>query len=242
MIITLRYTALSAESDKEYNGLKYDNGYISEHFIRRQTVLSQDDADNVLKLYKKYRGIISGSTKKTILMIAASSVVTVATGGLAWAFAPGIAVTMAGSSLAGLHGIALTNAALATIGGGSLAAGGLGVAGGTAIIAGGGALIGLTSTGAAALTTLIGQAPPEQWIRLCAKLVVYSKTVLIDIYHEDEKVRAIVKKLSMLKERIMDILKTIEPEKNDLDAQLIKNLKDTIGYLETTEKEMEKII
>ena len=46
----------------------------------------------------------------------------------------------------------------------------------------------------------------------------------------------------LLKERIMDILKTIEPEKNDLDAQLIKNLKDTIGYLETTEKEMEKLI
>ncbi|WP_251422543.1 hypothetical protein [Veillonella agrestimuris] len=41
-----------------------------------------------------------------------------------------------GTAIAGLSGVAATNASLAAIGGGSLAAGGLGVAGGTAILGG----------------------------------------------------------------------------------------------------------
>ena len=235
------FTPLSEESSKEYKGLKYKGTYITEQFIRRQTVLSQDDAANILKLYKKYKGLISGSTQKAIIVATAAALVTAATGGIAWAFAPGIAVALGGSSLAGLHGIALTNAALAAIGGGSLAAGGLGVAGGTAIIAGGGALIGLTGSGAAALTTVIGQTPSEQWIMQCAKLVVYCKTVVADLYHENEKIGAIALKIKELKEEVERIITDLETENVSLDEKLIKNLKNTAGYLSNTEQELEKL-
>jgi len=78
-------------------------------------------------------------------------VTTVATGGLASAFAAPIAASIGSTGLLGaaatgtainsLSGIALTNASLAAIGGGSLAAGGGGIAAGVTV---------LTNVGAAA--------------------------------------------------------------------------------------------
>ncbi len=98
----------------------------------------------VISIAKVFLPTPLGNTDKAILKIIAAGVVTitaVATGGLAFAFAPGIATLIAGEAVVGLHGAALTSASLAFVGGGSLAAGGLGMAGGTAIITGGGALL-----------------------------------------------------------------------------------------------------
>lgn len=85
---------------------------------------------------------------KSVLAIGA----TVATGGLAAAYAPLIAATAGsagllgaastGTAISSLSGAALTNASLAAIGGGALAAGGGGMAAGTTVIAGAGAATG----------------------------------------------------------------------------------------------------
>jgi hypothetical protein len=60
----------------------------------------------------------------------------VAVGFAAYGGAVALGTASAGAALAGLHGVAFTNALLAFFGGGSLAAGGLGMAGGTLILGG----------------------------------------------------------------------------------------------------------
>lgn len=82
---------------------------------------------------------------KTALVVGA----TIATGGLAAAFAPaiGAAASAAGLGVAGgtLSGAAASSAGLAALGGGSLAVGGAGMAGGTAVVTAAGASIGATT-------------------------------------------------------------------------------------------------
>ena len=106
--------------------------------------------------------------------------ITIASGGLAWAFAPQIAVMLAGSSVAGLYGVALTNASLALRGGGSLAVGGMGIAGGTAIITGGGALLGIIGSGAATISSVTLLSSKNYVLNECAKLISFCDLVLID--------------------------------------------------------------
>jgi len=76
----------------------------------------------------------------------AVAVATVASGGLALAYAPAIGAmaSAAGLGVAGgtLSGAAASSAGLAALGGGSLASGGLGMAGGTALVTGVGASLG----------------------------------------------------------------------------------------------------
>ena len=98
---------------------------------------------------------------------------------MAFAFAPQIAIAIAGEAVVGLHGAALTSASLAFVGGGALAAGGAGMAGGVAIITGGGALLGLAGSGGASAVTMLLQTSPGYWTRQGAKLVTFSKVVLL---------------------------------------------------------------
>lgn len=95
--------------------------------------------------------------------VAAVMVATVATGGVAMAFAGPIAATLgsagllgttsAGTAIASLSGAALSNASLAAIGGGALAAGGGGMAAGATAVAVSGAVTGVAvSSGVVALT------------------------------------------------------------------------------------------
>jgi hypothetical protein len=81
---------------------------------------------------------------------------TVATGGLALAYAPAIAAAAGsagllgaastGTAISSLSGAALTNASLAALGGGSVASGGLGMAGGTAVVTATGGTIGAATS------------------------------------------------------------------------------------------------
>lgn len=131
------------------------------------------------KAVSKEESAIKGVKKVALVGGVGFVVVAAATGGAAYVFAPAIAPILAGSSVAGLSGAALTSASLAAVGGGSLAAGGLGMAGGVAIIAGGGALLGaITSGGAATLSTWLLANQSAYVLNTCAKLIVFCREAL----------------------------------------------------------------
>lgn len=107
------YYALDSEEDKEYKKLKYKCNYEKDRFCEIQKTLDYDSLEALMKLYDKNLGVLDNKTQKTITGVAVAAVATIATGGLAWAFAPQIAVALAGGSFIGLHGAALTSASLA---------------------------------------------------------------------------------------------------------------------------------
>lgn len=235
------YIALGSDSDKEFKKLKVETDYVTDQFVRRQTIVSQSEVDAITKAYSKYKGYVSGSTQNKIIGTAAAAVVAVATGGVALTFAPGIAAAIAGEAVVGLHGAALTSASLAFVGGGSLAAGGLGMAGGTAIITGGGALLGLAGSGTVSAATILLQTPSEYWVRQSAKLLTYSNCIL----HDNLKDKAAV--LGML-HQVEEVIRNIESEltalnaaKNDLDKEMIKKTEEYLKYLNKCRSELQKL-
>ncbi len=62
---------------------------------------------------------ITGSTKKVIVGTVGTTAAAILTSGLAYAYAPAIAVAIAGESAAGLSGAALVSYSLAFVGGGA---------------------------------------------------------------------------------------------------------------------------
>ncbi len=230
---------------KPYDGtvisgkLKYDDAYVDDIFVTRQTTFSQSDINNYRKEYDRYFGRISGSTGKKIRALAGGTVVTVGLGATALFSAPAIAVALMGSSFAGLHGAALTSACLTALGGGSLAVGGFGMAGGTALVTGGGALIGLATSGAA--TLLVGQTSSEQMIDNCAKIATFSKTTLVKSVEGRKTISVMSYKLKELSYRMQQRLEQIKAEKNPHDKELISNMTKNISILERTSKELSEI-
>ena len=235
------YYSLGHVKDKAFKKLKIETDYIKDQFVRRQTVVSQEDVDSIKKIYSRYKGYVSGSTQNKIKGAGVVAVATVATGGFALTFAPGIAAAIAGEAVVGLHGAALTSASLAFVGGGSLAAGGLGMAGGTAIITGGGALIGLASSGSVSVAAIMLQTPGDYWIRQSSKLLTLCNYILIHILNDKASVRAILKELELTINDSEQELNTIKLEKNDLDKELIKKMGKYHQYLKKCSKELRKI-
>lgn len=185
------YYPLNSESNKKFKGLKLDANYENEIFCRMQNLVTENDFSVFKKSSGNFESVLTGKTKKMVASIAATAAITLATGGIAFAFAPEIAVLIAGQSVAGLYGAALTSSSLALIGGGSLAAGGLGMAGGTAIIVGGGALLGATGSGIASLSTSMLLTSKEYILDECVKMLTFCKTILVDKYDNKETVMRI---------------------------------------------------
>ena len=242
MSLFVPYLPLGSSNDKEYKKLKLESQYVRDQFIRRQTIVSQDDVDKILKTYSKYNGYVSGSTVNTIVGIGVTAVVAVATGGLAFTFAPAIAAAIAGEAVVGLHGAALTAASLAFVGGGSIAAGGLGVAGGTAIITGGGALLGIVSGGTVSVASVLLQTPSEYWVRQSAKLLTFSSCILNDAFHDIKTITEINNNIDYVLSKAEKELSSIKEEKNDLDIELVKKTENYIKYLKKCKIELQRII
>lgn len=235
------YTPLGSPYDKDFKRLKVESQYVRDQFVRRQTIVSQDEVDSILKAYTKYKGYVSGSTINAIVGIGVTAVVAVATGGLALTFAPAIAAAIAGEAVVGLHGAALTAASLAFVGGGSIAAGGLGVAGGTAIIAGGGALIGLVGGGTASAASVLLQTPSEYWVRQSAKILTFSNCVLNETFNDTKAINNIIRNLKHILGKAEKELASIKSEKNDLNAELIKKSEEYIKNLKKCQSELQRI-
>lgn len=235
------YCPLGTEGDSEYKKLKAQYDYVSDQFIRRQTIVSQAELENILKTFKKYTDYVSGKTARTLTAIAAGTAATALTGGVALAYAPGIAAMIAGEAVVGLHGAALTSASLAFVGGGSLAAGGLGMAGGTAIITGGGALIGLAGSGGVSAAAMLMTTNSDYWIRQSAKMLTYAKCVLCDILREQSAVRGLLEVVEQTKMDTTDEIDALRKEENDLDAKYLSKLDEYCNYLGKVKAELEKL-
>lgn len=107
--------------------------------IKNCKLLDGQSKDESLKLSLEELSTLNqlGITAGDLLKTSASSLGAGALAGLATyggTMAMGTAST--GTAIAGLSGVAATNATLATLGGGALSAGGLGMAGGTAVLGG----------------------------------------------------------------------------------------------------------
>ena len=237
------YFPLDADkkSNKLWKHLSLNQDYMREEFHHHQMVVNKAMLDKMVKTYNRYINKLTGKTIKMVTTIVVTSVVTVATGGLASIFAPSIAVVLAGGSVAHLSGAALINASLAFVGGGSLVAGGLGMAGGTAIITGGGALLGMVGSGATAVSAMVLLSTEGYTLRECAKLISFSDTVLMDEFEMKSTVQMIQqtvqKRIGEFGAQLAILKATPKAEK-----KVIRSIETSMNYLEKCNKELHKLI
>ena len=237
------YFPLDADkkSNKLWKHLSLNQDYMREEFHHHQMVVNKAMLDKMVKTYNRYINKLTGKTIKMVTTIVVTSVVTVATGGLASIFAPSIAVVLAGGSVAHLSGAALINASLAFVGGGSLVAGGLGMAGGTAIITGGGALLGMVGSRATAVSAMVLLSTEGYTLRECAKLISFSDTVLMDEFEMKSTVQMIQqtvqKRIGEFGSQLAILKATPKAEK-----KVIRSIETSMSYLKKCNKELHKLI
>lgn len=245
MLFKPYYPIYGNDEDNVFKDLKCNSKYLTERFPEIQDCFSKKDIDSLRKTYKKATSTITGSKKSIMVGAVGTTAVVLASGGLAFTFAPAIATALVGEAAAGLSGAALVSYSLAAIGGGSLAAGGLGMVGGTAIITGGGALLGmLGGAGVSAATTLNLLSDDGYVLNECCKLLTFSKDVLIGRYNNVTAVSDIQMKISgrlaTLQQQLEDGLGNEGKEKEK--KLKIKIAKKSIRYLKNTSDALEKLI
>lgn len=214
----LRFKQKNADKFLEFY---FENNLLGEGSVKRFR-------DTIVSLDKK----LSGETAKKIGMGAIGGI---ALGGLAVAFAPGIAVTLVGSNFA-LSGAALTSASLSSIGGGSLAAGGLGMAGGTVIIGAGGSLLGM-SAGALNVTANDYKKSFVDTV----KLLTYIKEVYVKEYSDRSHIKAIY---NVINERELPVLKEFKDSKiieEKAQKKLLELNNDEKGKIEKIKDQFNKL-
>ncbi len=237
------YSPLGSEKDNEFKKLHCEKyNYVDDQFIRRQTIISQAEIDEIRQCFKKYKNVIRGNTKNAAIAVGVTTVTALATGGLALTFAPGIATLIAGEAVAGLHGAALTSASLAFVGGGSIAAGGLGMAGGTAIITGGGALLGIAGAGSTSMAAILTQTSCEYWLRQTTKMLVFCKCVLKDKLGLVDSIKKLSSEMKETIHKVESNIKEIEGENCSLDKEVIKSSKNCLKYLNKCKSELDKML
>ena len=179
-----------------------------------------------------------------------TAVVMIASGALAFGFAPVIAVAIVGPGAAELTGAALISHCLAVLGGGSLAAGGFGMTGGTAVITGGGALLGMVSgTGMSAATTIYLFSQEGYVLSECSRLLTYCKVVLKERLHDEKSIIDIYTKLESqidtIKNNVTEFESNLQSEdekEQKANKDKIKVAKKSLKYLENCSSELQKLV
>lgn len=214
--------------------------YIEEVFCNAQNYISYKEIQKIQKSYKDYYNCLENNTLKTVGVAGGALAVAAATGGLAFVFAPQIAVAIFGGAFPTLHGAALVSASLAVAGGGSLAAGGFGMAGGAVLIAGGGAVLGLGTSGTALSLMMAPKFVQNDYAKLLAKC----DCVLLKQLDMKDEVVALQHKIQSDLDEYKLRLKVLEGLENPNDEckQNIKALKKSIVYTERTNKQLVKLI
>lgn len=214
--------------------------YIEEVFCNAQNYISYKEIQKIQKSYKDYYNCLENNTLKTVGVAGGALAVAAATGGLAFVFAPQIAVAIFGGAFPTLHGAALVSASLAAAGGGSLAAGGFGMAGGAVLIAGGGAVLGLGTSGTALSLMMAPKFVQNDYAKLLAKC----DCVLLKQLDMKDEVVALQHKIQSDLDEYKLRLKVLEGLENSNDEckQNIKDLKKSIVYTERTNKQLIKLI
>lgn len=230
------YMPLSDDKDSiklwKKKHLKLKTNYLSDIFCKKQNYITESKINKFKKTYKKYINAYNNTIAKTAIGIASTIVLIAATGGVASAFAPEIAVALVGSSFT-LSGAALTNASLALIGGGALAVGGFGMAGGTALITGGGVLIGAIGSGLS--TTVLsllsvegfGAQTSAMLLTFCDNVIRYSSGAeqkLNSIQEAlDNNIHSYNELLSELRKKADKIEDKIQKKKLNKDIRVIQD-------------------
>lgn len=214
--------------------------YIEEVFCNAQNYISYKEIQKIQKSYKDYYNYLENNTLKAVGVAGGALAVAAATGGLAFVFAPQIAVAIFGGAFPTLHGAALVSASLAAAGGGSLAAGGFGMAGGAVLIAGGGAVLGLGTSGTALSLMMAPKFVQNDYAKLLAKC----DCVLLKQLDMKDEVVALQHKIQSDLDEYKLRLKVLEGLENPNDEckQNIKALKKSITYTERTNKQLIKLI
>lgn len=214
--------------------------YVEEVFCSSQNYISYKEIQKIQKSYKDYYNYLENNTLKVVGVAGGAIAVAAATGGLAFVFAPQIAVAMFGGAFPALHGAALVSASLAAAGGGSLAAGGFGMAGGAVLIAGGGAVLGLGTSGTALSLMMAPKFVQNDYAKLLAKC----DCVLLKQLDMKDEVVALQHKIQSDLDEYKLRLKVLEGLENPNDEckQNIKALKKSIAYTERTNKQLVKLI
>ena len=226
------------EKDKKLK-LSYTK-YVEEVFCKSQQYISYKEIQKIQKSYKDYYNYLENNTLKAIGVAGGAIAVAAATGGLAFVFAPQIAVAIFGGAFPTLHGAALVSASLAAAGGGSLAAGGFGMAGGAVLIAGGGAVLGLGTSGTALSLMMAPKFVQNDYAKLLAKC----DCVLLKRLSMEDEVMALQQKLESDLAKYKLRLKVLEGLENPNEEckQNIKALKKSIIYTERANKQLVKLI
>ena len=226
------------EKDKKLK-LSYTK-YVEEVFCKSQQYISYKEIQKIQKSYKDYYNYLENNTLKAIGVAGGAIAVAAATGGLAFVFAPQIAVAIFGGAFPTLHGAALVSASLAAAGGGSLAAGGFGMAGGAVLIAGGGAVLGLGTSGTALSLMMAPKFVQNDYAKLLAKC----DCVLLKRLDMEDEVVALQQKLESDLAKYKLRLKVLEGLENPNEEckQNIKALKKSIIYTERANKQLVKLI
>ncbi len=229
------------KKDKKITKLKLEHKtYFRDIFCKKQNCIEKNEIDDFFKCYKQQYNYLDNKTLKYGATAVGVLAITGLTGGLAYAFAPEIAVAIFGGAFPTLHGAALTSASLAAAGGGALAAGGLGMSGGALIITGGGALLGLGTTGAASGLFLA----PKFVQNDNAKLLAKCEYVLLGKMDRIDEVVSFQKKTaqSLDQQQIrLDVLQNIINPSDDTKKK-IKVLKKSLEYTDRTNKAFLKMI
>lgn len=214
--------------------------YVEEVFCKSQQYISYKEIQKIQKSYKDYYNYLENNTLKAVGVAGGAIAVAAATGGLAFVFAPQIAVAIFGGAFPTLHGAALVSASLAAAGGGSLAAGGFGMAGGAVLIAGGGAVLGLGTSGTALSLMMAPKFVQNDYAKLLAKC----DCVLLKQLDMKDEVVALQHKIQSDLDEYKLRLKVLEGLENPNDEckQNIKALKKSIVYAERTNKQLVKLI
>lgn len=227
------------EEKKKKMKLSYTK-YVEEVFCKSQQYISYKEIQKIQKSYKDYYNYLENNTLKAVGVAGGAIAVAAATGGLAFVFAPQIAVAIFGGAFPTLHGAALVSASLAAAGGGSLAAGGFGMAGGAVLIAGGGAVLGLGTSGTALSLMMAPKFVQNDYAKLLAKC----DCVLLKQLDMKDEVVALQHKIQSDLDEYKLRLKVLEGLQNPNDEckQNIKALKKSIVYTERTNKQLVKLI
>lgn len=219
------YNSFQSEDGKSSHKLKLSSDYISDILCDKYKLFSQDRIKQIRSLLKSNTKRMNNTNEKMAFAMVSSTLITVATGGLASAFAPAIAIALVGKSFAGLSGAALTSASLAFLGGGSLAAGGFGMAGGAFAITSSGAILGaLSGTPALALASVLVDGV---CLNSCIKLITICNLLLSQGNSDN---------FNTVSEIISICNKNISSNKNQLEI-----VKETIKYLEDSVDNNDKI-
>lgn len=236
------YFQLGEEKDKTLKRLKMKTDYLSDVFCKGQDYIGEKDVKAIQKAYSNAVGTITGSRKRIAVAAATTVAATAATAGGALAFAPQIAVLIAGDAVIGLSGAALTSASLAFVGGGSLAVGGLGMAGGTAILTGGGALIGLAGSGVTTTASVVAQSSETFVQNECSKLLAFCKEIALRKYGRTEIVELAQNGISDCIVELESEIAKLSDTNGKTDKQLVSQMKKSLKCMERCKKALLKLV